>query len=165
MTEDIMTEHSLIDLTSDIVSAYVSKNNVPTAELSNLIASVHASLSALGQPVAQPVADHKVTSAQIRKSITPDHLVSFIDGKSYKSLKRHLTRHGLNPAEYRQKFGLGQDYPMVSASYAAQRSELAKSIGLGQARRRSVDGGADGRSAQPARRGRLGKAEAVAAAE
>ncbi|GJD50289.1 hypothetical protein OPKNFCMD_3028 [Methylobacterium crusticola] len=129
---------ALIDLASDIVSAYVSNNNVPAAELPGLIVSVHASLVALGQPAAAPVEDHKVTAAQIRKSITPDHLISFIDGKSYKSLKRHLTSQGMTPADYRQKFGLGHDYPMVAASYAAQRSELAKSIGLGQQRRKAV---------------------------
>jgi predicted transcriptional regulator len=165
-----------IDLVADIVSAYVSKNNVPVAELAGLIASVHASLSGLGQPAAAPAEDHKITPAQIRKSVTPDAITSFIDGKPYKSLKRHLTSNGLTPDEYRQKYGLPRDYPMVAAAYAAQRSELAKSLGLGQLRRDRaaakkvaekratpdpvVTASAD---AKPVRRGRPKKAETSAA--
>ncbi|TNC08782.1 MucR family transcriptional regulator [Methylobacterium terricola] len=162
-----------IDLAADIVSAYVSKNNVPITELPSLIASVHAALSGLGQPAAIPTEDHKVTAAQIRKSITPDAIVSFIDGKSYKSLKRHLTSNGTTPDEYRQKYGLPRDYPMVAASYTARRSELAKSLGLGQLRRdlAAAKRAAEKRTepdpvvtapvdAKPARRGRPNKAEA-----
>ena len=165
-----------IDLAADIVSAYVSKNNVPVAELPNLIASVYASLSGLGQPAATPVEDHKVTPAQVRKSVTPDTITSFIDGKPYKSLKRHLTSNGLTPDEYRQKYGLPHDYPMVAANYAAQRSELAKSLGLGQIRRDRAEAkkAAEKRSvpdpvvtapadAKPARRGRPKKAADSAA--
>ncbi len=165
-----------IDLAADIVSAYVSKNNVPIAELPSLIASVHASLSTLGQPAATPAEDHKVTAAQIRKSVTPDALISFIDGKPYKSLKRHLTTRGLTPDEYRQKYGLPRDYPMVAANYAAQRSELAKSLGLGQIRRDRAEAkkAAEKRAAldpvvtapleaKPVRRGRPKKAETSAA--
>ncbi|WP_298961065.1 MucR family transcriptional regulator [uncultured Methylobacterium sp.] len=136
MNETASTSAGLALLTSDIVSAYVSKNSVPVADLPALITSVHASLNGLGQAAPEPVEDHKVRPAQIRHSITPDHLISFIDGKSYKSLKRHLAKHGLTPDQYRQKFGLGRDYPMVAASYAAQRSELAKSLGLGAHRRK-----------------------------
>ncbi|ACL61131.1 MucR family transcriptional regulator [Methylobacterium nodulans] len=133
------TEAAAVDLsglTSDIVSAYVSKNNVPSAELPTLIRSVYDALRTIGKP-ATPAADEtpKATPAQIRKSITVDHLVSFIDGKPYKSLKRHLTKHGLTPEAYRAKFGLPRDYPMVAESYARQRSELARSLGLGQIRR------------------------------
>ncbi|MFH6786592.1 MULTISPECIES: MucR family transcriptional regulator [Methylobacterium] len=124
-----------VGLAADIVSSYVANNNVQVAELPALIASVHASLAALGQPAAQAVEETRATPAQIRKSVTSDHLISFIDGKPYRSLKRHLTSQGLTPAEYRQKFGLPHDYPMVAASYAAQRSALAKSLGLGQRRR------------------------------
>ena len=169
-------EPEFIDLAADIVSAYVSKNNVPVAELPNLIASVYASLSGLGQPAATPVEDHKVTPAQVRKSVTPDTITSFIDGRSYKSLKRHLTSNGLTPDEYRQKYGLPRDYPMVAANYAARRSELAKSLGLGQLRRDWADArkAAEKRvtpdpivtapaDAKPARRGRPKKAEASAA--
>lgn len=154
-------------LTTDIVSAYVSKNNVPASELAVLIASVHASLSGLGQQAAAPEEDHKVTPAQIRKSITPDYLMSFLDGKPYKSLKRHLTSNGLTPDDYRKRFGLGHDYPMVAAAYAAARSELAKSLGLGQIRRdraaaRRAEAEATASAATPARRGRPKKAAAAA---
>ncbi|WP_245524623.1 MucR family transcriptional regulator [Methylobacterium nonmethylotrophicum] len=125
----------LVGLAADIVSSYVANNNLQVTELPGLIASVHASLVALGQPPAPAVEETRATPAQIRKSVTPDHLISFIDGKPYRSLKRHLTSQGLTPADYRQKFGLPHDYPMVAASYAAQRSALAKSLGLGQRRR------------------------------
>jgi predicted transcriptional regulator len=165
-----------IELAADIISAYVSRNNVPVTELPNLIASVHASLSGLGQPAARPAEDHKVTPAQIRKSVTPDAIISFIDGRPYKSLKRHLTSNGTTPDEYRQKYGLPRDYPMVAASYTARRSELAKSLGLGQLRRDQADArkAAEKRAtpdpavtapvdAKPARRGRPRKAEASAA--
>src|SRR3954447_1347166 len=131
---DTETSAALIELTSDIVSAYVANNVVQPGALPDLIASVYSSLAGLGQPAAPPVEDHKVTAAQIRKSITPDHLISFIDGRPYKALKRHVTKHGLTPAEYRQKYGLPHDYPMVASSYAASRSELAKSFGLGRKR-------------------------------
>lgn len=124
-----------VGLAADIVSSYVANNNLQVAELPALIASVHASLTALGRPAEAPVEETRATPAQIRKSVTPDHLMSFIDGKPYRSLKRHLTSQGMTPAEYRQKFGLPHDYPMVAASYAAQRSALAKSLGLGQRRR------------------------------
>ncbi|MGE7418648.1 MucR family transcriptional regulator [Methylobacterium tarhaniae] len=170
------TKSDFIDLAADIISAYVSKNNVQVAELPGLIASVHASLSGLGQPPATLVEDHKVTPAQIRKSVTPDALISFIDGKPYKSLKRHLTSNSTSPDEYRQKYGLPRDYPMVAASYTARRSELAKSLGLGQLRRdRAAAKKAAEKRAEPdpvvtapaeekpARRSRPKKAEASAA--
>lgn len=131
-------QSEFVGLAADIVSSYVANNNLQAAELPGLIASVHASLAALGQPAPAVVEDTRATPAQIRKSVTPDHLISFLDGKPYRSLKRHLTSQGLTPAEYRQKFGLPPDYPMVAASYAAQRSALAKSLGLGQRRREAA---------------------------
>nr|WP_132255488.1 MucR family transcriptional regulator [Methylobacterium segetis] len=123
-----------VELAADIVSAYVTNNSLPVAELPALLTSVHSALNNLthGAPQAAEEEVEKVTPSQIRKSITPDALVSFIDGKPYKTLKRHLTGHGLDPHAYRQRYGLPNDYPMVAASYAAQRSELAKSIGLGR---------------------------------
>ncbi|WP_407529073.1 MucR family transcriptional regulator [Methylobacterium oryzisoli] len=136
MSEPEASAADLSGLTSDIVSAYVSKNNVPPGELPALIRSVYEVLNNIGKPAA-PTAEEapRLTPAQVRKSITPDQLISFVDGKPYKSLKRHLTKHGLSPEEYRTKFGLPRDYPMVAESYAKQRSELAKSLGLGQIRR------------------------------
>jgi predicted transcriptional regulator len=129
---------ALIDLAGDIVSAFVSNNSVPLAELPALIRNVHAALSGLASGIAEPASPStegtvdKPTAAQIRKSVTPDGIVSFLDGKTYKTMKRHLTTNGFNPQSYRQRFGLPADYPMVASSYAAQRSALAKSIGLGR---------------------------------
>src|SRR4051812_32316127 len=119
---------------ADLVSAYVSNNSVRSSDLPDLIASVHGALVSLNKP-AGPAEEQveKPTASQIRKSVTPAALISFIDGKRYKTLKRHLTGHGLDPYSYRQRYGLPNDYPMVAASYAAQRSELAKAIGLGRA--------------------------------
>lgn len=129
-------EQSSIDfaeLTASIVAAYVSKHSVPVAELSGVIATVHSALRGLNAP-ASPQPENLQPAVPIRKSVTPDFIISLEDGKSYKSLKRHLTGLGLTPDQYRQKWGLPSDYPMVSANYARQRSELAKSIGLGQSR-------------------------------
>ncbi|MHB2208290.1 Ros/MucR family transcriptional regulator [Methylobacterium sp. CM6257] len=125
------------DLAAEIVSAYVSNNPVPPAELPALIARVHeavSNLTATGSAgAAAPDAEiEKPTPAQIRKSIRDDGIVSFIDGKTYKTLKRHLSSHGLDPRSYRERYGLPADYPMTAPSYAAQRSALAKAIGLGQ---------------------------------
>jgi predicted transcriptional regulator len=132
------TEHktaNFIDLAVDIVCAYVSNNSVPAAELPSLVHSVHAALAGLASGAVQPATEdthEKPTAAQIRKSVMPDGIVSFLDGKTYKTMKRHLGTHGLDPHSYRQRFGLPADYPMVAPSYAAQRSALAKSIGLGR---------------------------------
>jgi predicted transcriptional regulator len=135
-TSNVPTDH--IELTADIVSAYVSNNSIPASELANLLASVHTAVSGLaagGTNKAAEDAVEKPTPAQIKKSITPDALISFEDGKPYKTLRRHLTLRGLTPEAYRAKHGLPADYPMTSASYSAQRSELARSLGLGQQRK------------------------------
>jgi predicted transcriptional regulator len=128
------SETRSIQLVAGVVSAYVSNNRIPMAELPVLIAGVHAALNGIASGAPQAVEDEvqKPTASQIRKSITPNALISFIDGRPYKTLKRHLSAHGLDPYSYRQRYGLPSDYPMVAASYAAQRSELAKSIGLGR---------------------------------
>src|SRR4051812_49942083 len=117
---------------ADIVSAYVASNSVRADDLPELIASVHAALTGLDKTAEPAAGIEKPTPAQVRKSITPDALISFVDGKPYKTLKRHLASHGLNPYSYRARYGLPADYPMVAVNYAAQRSELAKSIGLGR---------------------------------
>lgn len=124
------------ELAGEIIAAYVSNNPVPVSELSNLIRSVHSAVAGLaaGSTTSTASAEptEKPTPAEIRKSIRNDGLVSFIDGKTYKTLKRHLTAHGLDPRSYRERFGLPANYPMVAPSYAAQRSALAKAIGLGR---------------------------------
>jgi predicted transcriptional regulator len=125
-------------LASEIVAAYVANNSIPVPELPKLIGSVHAALLGLYNGSGSVGTDspaeevEKPTSAQIKKSITPDALTSFVDGKRYKTLKRHLSKHGLDPHSYRAKFGLPADYPMVSPSYSEARSALAKNIGLGR---------------------------------
>ncbi|WP_276592573.1 MULTISPECIES: MucR family transcriptional regulator [unclassified Methylobacterium] len=130
-------------MTGEIVAAYISNNPVPVAELPQLIQNVHNAISGLasGSAPAAPASAAEVgkpTPAQIRKSVRDDGITSFIDGKTYKTLKRHLTSQGLDPRSYRERFGLPADYPMVAPSYAAQRSALAKAIGLGVPGRRRV---------------------------
>ncbi|WP_336491520.1 MucR family transcriptional regulator [Methylobacterium nigriterrae] len=128
-------DNLFIERAAELVSAYVARNHVAAGELPNLIHTVHASLVGLSQPKPpSSEAVEKPTSAQIKKSIRSDALVSFIDGKAYKTLKRHLTKYGLEPYSYRERYGLPKDYPMVAASYAAQRSELAKNNSLGRPR-------------------------------
>jgi predicted transcriptional regulator len=129
---------SYIELAADIVSAFVSNNSVPVTELPSLIGNVHAALQNVGQPAPKQEEAKPAPSVSIKKSITPDYLISLEDGKQYKSLKRHLTKLGLTPDAYREKWGLPRDYPMVAANYAAKRSELAKSIGLGQIRSKAA---------------------------
>lgn len=122
----------LIELATGIVSAFVSNNSVPVAELSALIASVHSSLSNLSRPVPPPV-EQKAPAVNPKKSVFPDYIVSLEDGKRFKSLKRHLSTHyDLTPDDYRAKWGLPSDYPMVAPNYAASRSALAKASGLGR---------------------------------
>jgi len=136
--ENTLQENAVdyVDMTVEIVSAYVSKNSVRPADIGELIASVHQTLKGLSGP-ATPAADQveKPTPAQIKKSITPDALISFEDGRPYKVLKRHLTTRGLTPDSYRAKFGLPADYPMTASGYSAQRSDLARTIGLGNNRK------------------------------
>jgi predicted transcriptional regulator len=131
--------NNFIELAADLVAAYVSNNNVPMSELPKVIVGVHAALAGLanGAP-AEPAGPEKPTPAQIRKSVTPDALISFLDGKPYKTLKRHLTVAGLTLEEYRARYGLPSDYPSTAASYSAQRSELARSLGLGQQRKKAA---------------------------
>ncbi|AWN46222.1 MucR family transcriptional regulator [Methylobacterium terrae] len=133
---------SHIELAADIVAAFVTNNSVPVADLPTLIASVHAALGGLGNGAAAEQAEPLVPAVPIKKSIMPDYLVCLEDGKKFKSLKRHLrTRYGLSPEEYRARWNLSPDYPMVAPNYAAARSELAKTMGLGQQRRKSQRGG------------------------
>jgi predicted transcriptional regulator len=109
----------------------VSNNPVPVASLADVIASIHASLSGLGSPVA-PAVEPQTPAVNPKKSVFPDYIVSLEDGRKFKSMKRHLGLLGMTPDEYRAKWGLPRDYPMVAPSYAATRSVLAKSSGLGR---------------------------------
>jgi len=123
----------LVELTAEVVAAYVSHNSVPVNELAGLIHAIHATLKIAGAGRVGEEPKELIPAVPIKKSITPDYLISLEDGKKYKSLKRHLSaRYGLTPEEYRAKWGLPADYPMVAPNYAATRSALAKTMGLGR---------------------------------
>jgi len=127
----------MIELASDIVSAYVSNNTVPTSDLAALIGDVHQALLKAATGAMEPVKEELKPAVPVRRSVTPDYIVCLEDGKKFKSLKRHLrTHYDLSPEDYREKWGLAPDYPMVAPNYAAARSALAKKMGLGQRRKR-----------------------------
>jgi predicted transcriptional regulator len=133
MTES--TDHTgLVMLTADVVGSYVSNNSVAAADLPALIQSIYSTLSSVGAAPVAPVEELK-PAVSVKKSVTPDYIVCLEDGKQFKSLKRHLrTAYDMTPEEYRTKWGLPNDYPMVAPSYAQARSALAKKMGLGQQR-------------------------------
>ena len=122
----------LMALTADIVSAHVSNNAVSVSDLGDTITQVHAALAKLGAPVEPPAPEKPKGMVSVRASIKPDHIISMIDGKPYKMLRRHISLHGYTPESYREAFGLPRDYPIVAANYAEQRRALAKKIGLGR---------------------------------
>lgn len=132
-----MTDTSLIEMTSAIVSAYVGSNNVAANDIPGLIQSVHGTLKGIETGEAAPAPVAQTPAVSVKKSITPDYIVCLEDGRRFKSLKRHLsTKYDLSPDAYRAKWGLPKDYPMVAPNYAASRSALAKSMGLGQGGRK-----------------------------
>jgi predicted transcriptional regulator len=133
-------DQDLATLTAQIVAAFAQKNRLAVSDLTEFIGSIHRSLSHIESPQAEAPKDDlkKPTPPQIRKSITREALISFEDGRTYKTLRRHLTRYGLTPADYRAKWGLPHDYPMVAPSYSEIRSALARSIGLGSKGRRAT---------------------------
>ena len=147
------------ELTADIVAAFVANNALRVADLSALIQSVHAALAQLasGPAIAAPLVEKKEPAVSIRKSITPDYLFCLDDGKKFKSLRRHLATLGLTPDEYRAKWSLPADYPMVAANYAAARSEMAKRSGFGQKRTNAAPR-QKASTAAAAKRGRPAKA-------
>ena len=138
------SEDTLLTLTADIVAAHVSNNSVAVNDLPNLIQNVHSALAGISGSRSAPEAKPE-PKVSIRASVKPDYIVCLEDGKKQKMLKRHLmTNHGMTPDDYRQKWGLAADYPMVAPNYAEQRRTLAKSIGLGT-KRRKTRGGAKGK--------------------
>lgn len=132
-------QNVLVELTADIVAAYVSNHVVPVSDLPGLIADVHTALSGTTAPAPQAaVVEKPKPPVPIRKSIEDDYLICLEDGQKFKSLKRHLmTHYNMTPEEYREKWGLPADYPMVAPAYAEARSRLAKEMGLGQRRKRA----------------------------
>ena len=126
-----------IELTAEIVSAYVSNNSVSAGDMPALISQVHQALVRVSGGHQEVTAEPLRPAIAVKRSITPDHIVCLEDGKKFKSLKRHLrTQYNLTPEQYREKWALPPDYPMVAPNYAAARSQLAKQMGLGQQRRR-----------------------------
>jgi predicted transcriptional regulator len=126
-----------IELTADIVSAYVSNNSVSAGDIPGLINQVHSALMRVSGGQAEAPAEPVKPAVPVKKSITPEYIVCLEDGKKFKSLKRHLrTQYSMTPEQYREKWGLAPDYPMVAPNYAQARSQLAKQMGLGQQRRR-----------------------------
>jgi predicted transcriptional regulator len=122
---------STIELTAEVVASYVGNHQVATSDLPDLIRTVYGAFT--GEPeAASDTAIRELTKAQIRKSVTPDAIFSFEDGRGYKALRRHLAKYDLTPAAYRAKWGLASDYPMVAPAYSAQRSAMAKALGLGR---------------------------------
>ena len=135
-------ESGCVQLTANIVSAYVSNNTVASAEIPNLIAQVFSALMRISSGQTAPPTEPLKPAVAVKRSVTPEYLVCLEDGKKFKSLKRHLrTQYGITPEQYREKWGLPPDYPMVAPNYAAARSQLAKQMGLGQQRRRRRERG------------------------
>src|SRR4051812_8073394 len=132
--ETANTGQNVVELTADVVAAYVGNSSISSTDLPALTAPTHSATTALTAPAPPPEAENPVPPVSIKKSVTPDYLISLEDGRQYKSLRRHLSGRGLTPAEYRTKWGLPHDYPMVAPNYSAQRSEMAKSLGLGRKR-------------------------------
>ena len=127
-----------LELTVEIASAYISKNSVPSSDVSKLIVDLHAALDRLVRNEKDVVVDPPKPAISARRSVTNEFIVCLEDGKKFKSLKRHLrTHYNLSPEAYREKWGLPADYPMVAPAYAKARSQLAKEMGLGQQRRRT----------------------------
>ena len=129
--------NNFIDLTAEIVSAYLGNNPTPASEIPALIGLVHAALLRVSASQIETSSEPARPAVSVKKSMTPDYLVCLEDGKRFKSLKRHLrTRYNMTPEQYRDKWGLPADYPMVAPNYAVARSQLAKKMGLGQQRQR-----------------------------
>ena len=131
---DTNTDLNLIEMTAEIVSAYVRNNSVPATDLPQLLQSVHTSLGTIVHgPKVEAAKEPPQPKVPVKKSVTDDFIICLEDGKRFKSLKRHLhSEHGLSPQEYRAKWGLAKDYPMVAPAYANARSSLAKTLGLGR---------------------------------
>ena len=127
-----------IELTAQIVSAYVSNNTVPAGDMPGLINQVHAALMRVSSGQGEAQSEPLKPAVSLKRSVTPDYIICLEDGKKFKSLKRHLrTQYNMTPEQYREKWGLPPDYPMVAPNYAAARSRLSKQMGLGQQRRRA----------------------------
>ena len=147
------SELNLTSLTADIVSAYVVHNTLSSDQLPSLISSVHAALNEAAVRGGEPLKEELKPAVSVKKSVTADYIICLEDGRKFKSLKRHLRSHyDMSPEQYREKWGLSHDYPMVAPAYAAARSQLAKTMGLGQRRQTEV-AAPSGPSSKPAKGG------------
>ena len=172
-------ENNLVAMTIEVVASYVAHNNIRPEDVPDFIAKTHGAIAGIAKEPDVPAEDAPTPEPEftpavtVRKSLaSPDHILSMIDGKPYKSLKRHLGRHGLTPADYRARYGLKPDYPMVAPGYSAQRREVAQRLGLGR-KPKATEAAADApevqaeaRAVEPAkpRRGRKASADAAPAA-
>jgi predicted transcriptional regulator len=151
-----MQDTDLVSLSADIVSAYVSNNRVQTSEISALLANVHEALRTAGTGATAKEPEKPEPAVNPKKSVTPDHIISLFDGRKFKSMRRYLQiSHNMTPEDYRRYWGLPHDYPIVAPNYAKQRSELAKSLGLGSMRK----GKPKGSVGKPNGKGRARKAQ------
>ena len=132
MPDTPKTDMTLVDVTAEIVAAYISHNSISSSDLGKLIADVYSAVNRTTQPAQSAPAPAQAPAISIRKSVTPDYIVCLEDGKKFKSMKRHLMKLGMSPDQYRAKWNLPGDYPMVAASYSARRSDLARTNGLGR---------------------------------
>ncbi|MDF1737086.1 MAG: MucR family transcriptional regulator [Minwuia sp.] len=131
------TQHDLLEMTAEVTAAYVSNNVVASDELPELINRIHTALAGAGTAEPEPEAEKQKPAVSVRRSVTPDYLICLEDGKKLKMLKRYLrTNFNMSPEDYRAKWNLPSDYPMVAPSYAEKRAEMAKAIGLGRGGRR-----------------------------
>lgn len=170
-------ENNLVAMTIEVVASYVAHNNIRPEDVPDFIAKTHGAIAGIAKEPEAPAEEEPAAAPEftpavtVRKSLaSPDHILSMIDGKPYKSLKRHLGSHGLTPAEYRTRYGLKADYPMVAPGYSAQRREVAQRLGLGRKRQEPVAEPATDQpvadtvpAPEPKRRGRRPKAEAASA--
>jgi predicted transcriptional regulator len=138
---DTEVKASLVEMTAQLTAAYVAGNRVESSEVAPLMESIFVALSALAERDGKAPSPAPVPAVPIKRSVTPDYIICLEDGQRFKSLKRHLkTRYNMTPDQYRAKWGLAKDYPMVSPNYARQRSNLAQTMGLGRRRRNHRDG-------------------------
>jgi predicted transcriptional regulator len=134
---DSTNSPNYVELAADIVSAYVSNNSVATSDLPSLIGEIHSALLRISSGIVETPSESLKPAVPVKKSITPDYIICLDDGKKFKSLKRHLrTQYNMTPEEYRERWNLPAEYPMVAPNYAQARSQLAKKMGLGQQRRK-----------------------------
>jgi predicted transcriptional regulator len=164
LQETATSKHGVLALTADIAASFVSGNKIATADLPALVRQIHEALTAVSNGKSQPEPQHLEPAVPIKNSVKPDHIVCLEDGKKFKTLKRHLkSTYNMTPEEYRAKWGLKHDYPMVAPAYSAKRSELAKSLGLGNMRQKAKAAKTSAKTGSAGKTGGRKKAKAAKA--